>query len=158
MSFLAVFWRLERALTPRVLKERGFCGREIAGRYSRRRLRVDIVARATSRRINAAAIETRQLASWAEETSTIASRRGASSNTYTEHLSSHCSDQASMPRAPTQLTLDELRAGAGVAEGSVSEKHRAPPDCDAKDSWASAAPGSVAARMLISRITIFVGH
>ena len=33
-------------------------------------------------------METRQLASWAEETSTIASRRGASSNTVTEHLSS----------------------------------------------------------------------
>ena len=76
--------------------KRGICGREIAWRYRSRRLRVDPAARGTSRRNLAAAKETRQLASWAEETSTIASRRGASSNTITEHLSSQ--DQSSKPQ------------------------------------------------------------
>jgi len=68
--------------------KRGICGCEIAGRDSRRRLTVDPAARATSRRNLAAANATRPLASWAKETSSIASRRGASSNTITEHLRS----------------------------------------------------------------------
>jgi len=101
-------------------------------------------------------METGQLASWTEETSTIASRRGATSNTYTEHLSSHFSDRSSEPHAPTQLTLDTPRAGARAAGISLSEEHRALPDCDVNESRASAAPGSVAARMLIP--PVFAGH
>jgi len=88
-GFSAVFARSKkfRGKTVQQLKTWKY-GREIAGRHSRRRLSVDLAARATSQRNLTTALETRQLALWAEETRTIASRRGASSNTVTEHLSS----------------------------------------------------------------------
>jgi hypothetical protein len=96
-------------------------------RYSRRQLSVDLAAGATSRRNLAAAMKTRQLASWPEETFTIASCRGVSSNT--EHRSSQINraDRKDWTSAPTQLTLDTPRASAGAAEADLSEKHRALP-------------------------------
>jgi hypothetical protein len=121
------------------------CGREIAGQHSRQRLRVDLAARATFQRNLTAALETRQLASWAEETSPIASRRGASSNTVTEHLSSENKEQTAKTSAPTQLTLDTPRASAGAAGAALSEQHQALSDCDVDDTRASAAPSSSAA-------------
>jgi len=63
-------------------------------------------------------------------------------------------EQTAKTSAPTQLTLDTPRVSAGAASAAFSEKHRALPDCDVNDSWASAAPGSVAARMLISPVFI----
>jgi len=62
------------------------------------------------------------------------------------------SEQIAKTPAPTQLTLDTPWASAGAAEAALSEKHRALPDCDVDDSRASAAPGSVAARMRISPV------
>ena len=127
--------------------------REIAGRYSRRRLRSDPAARATPRSSLTVVKETRRLAFWAEETSTIASRRGASSDTVTEHLSyqiNRATAETSLPT--TQQTLDTPRASTGAAEADFSWKHLAPPDCDVNDSRTSAAPGSTAARMLMSPV------
>jgi hypothetical protein len=68
-------------------------------------------------------------------------------------------EPTAMTSAPTQLTLDTPRGSVGAAEAALSVKHRALPDCDINDSRASAAPGSVAARMLNCSFHRFVsGH
>jgi len=88
-------------------------------------------ARVMVRKALAAVTEARQLASCAEGTSTTATRCGASS--HKGRTGSRVRIEQTAQTSAPPLTLDTPRASAGAAESAVSEKPRAPPDCDVND-------------------------